>query len=90
MSIAFLLLVRCSLSVERKNSWYRFVTWNICWLVSFLSVRKVYCGKRLSASGCHLGGELGQLRVGVIIKGEGAVLGVNLGYPIVTNGDILL
>jgi len=26
----------------------------------------------------------------VIVKGEGAVLGVNLGHPIVTNWDILL
>jgi len=26
----------------------------------------------------------------VIVKGKGAVLGVNLGHPIVTNGGIIL
>jgi len=26
----------------------------------------------------------------VIVKGEGAVLGVNLGHPIVTNGDFVV
>ena len=50
--------------------------------------------KWLIGSGCHLGGEWGQSRDGVldgvkIIEGEGAVLEVNVGYPIVTNGDFV-
>ena len=43
--------------------------------------------KRLIGSGCHLGGELGKLRDGLldgveVIEGERAVLEVNVGQPI--------
>ena len=48
--------------------------------------------KRLIGSGCPFGCEFGRSRDPcidgvVIVKGEGAVLGANLGHPIVTNGD---
>jgi len=64
----------------------------MCWSVC-LSVRKVYCGKMADwiqmpfgvVSGVSRG--TGVLNRVVIIEGEGAVLQVNLGCPIVTNGD---
>jgi len=53
---------------------------------------------RLNGSGCRLGwrvrsveGWVYRLLDGVVIvEGEGAVLGVNLGRPIVTNGDFVM
>jgi len=36
-----------------------------------------------------VGGGMGVLDEVVIIEGEGAVLGVNVGHPIVTNGDLV-
>ena len=58
-----------------------------------LSVCKVYCGKMAEwicmpygmVSGVSRG--MGVLDGVVIVEGEGAVLGSNLGHPIVTNGD---
>jgi len=52
---------------------------------------KCIVAKRLIESGCRLGGEWRRSRYGVldglmIVEGEGAVLGVNLEHPIVTNG----
>jgi len=45
--------------------------------------------KRLIGSGCHLGSLVGMgvLDWVVIVEGEGAVLVVNVGRPIVTSGD---
>jgi len=48
--------------------------------------------KRLSGSGCRWDGESGRSTYGCIRWGryrrrEGAVLGVNVGRPIVTSGD---
>ena len=56
--------------------------------------RKCIVAKRLLGSGCHLGWCVGWSRDGCIRWGgyrrrEGAVLVVNLGHPIVTNGDIV-
>jgi len=50
--------------------------------------------KRLIGSGCRLNGEWNRSRMGVldgmeIVEEERAVLGVNVGYPIVTNGDFV-
>jgi len=59
------------------------------------SVREVYCGKTADGSGCRLGGEWGQSRNGCIrwgwlsSKGKGQFLGVNVGHPIVINGDFV-
>jgi len=56
-------------------------------------VRKVYCSKmadwiRMPFGVLRgVGREMGILDGVVIVKVEGAVLGVNLGHPIVTNGD---
>jgi len=67
---------------------------NICLdhLLVGLSVRKVYCGKTadyirmLFGVVSGVGRGMGVLYGMVIVKGKGAVLGVNLGRPIVTNG----
>jgi len=59
------------------------------------SIRKVYCGKmadwiQMPFGMVSGGGQgMGVLDGVVIIKGEGAVLGVNLGHPIVTNGEFV-
>ena len=59
-------------------------------------VRKVYCGKTAERIWMPfgvvrgLGRGMGVLDGVVIIEGEGAVLGMNLGRPIVTNGDLWL
>ena len=50
--------------------------------------------KRLSGSGCRLGGESGRSRMGVLNGGGDrqrgkTVLGVNLGHPSVTNVDFV-
>jgi len=59
------------------------------------SVRRVYCGKTADwiwmpfvvVSG--IGGGMGVLDEGGDCRREGAVLGVNVGYPIVTNRDFV-
>jgi len=62
-------------------------------LSASLSVWKVYCGKTAEwmpfemVSGVGRG--MGVVNGVVIIEGEGAVLGVNLGCLMVTNGDLV-
>jgi len=60
-----------------------------------VTARKVYCSKMAEwfqmpfgmVSGVGRG--IGVLTGVVIVEGEGAVLGVNLGHLIVTNGDFV-
>jgi len=57
-------------------------------------VRWVNCEKRLTGSGCRLGSEWGRSRDGCTRWGadrrrERAVLVVNAGHAIVTNGDFV-
>ena len=66
----------------------------LCMCVSVgRSVRKVYCGKMadlilmLFGIVSGVGRRMVVLDGVVIVEGEEAVLGVNLGHPIVTNGD---
>jgi len=80
-------------ATECKCSWYTIVTYLIRQSVCLL-VWKVYCGKTADwiqmpfwvVSGVGRG--MGVLDGVEIVKGEGAVLEVNVGHPIVTN-DIL-
>jgi len=60
--------------------------------VDGLCVRKVYCGKTVEWTGCHWDGEWSRSRCCIRLglwssNGKGQFLGVNLGRPIVTNGD---
>jgi len=69
-----------------------FRTCRLVHLSDYLSVCKVYCGKAAEWIRMSLGmvsgvsREMGVLDGVVIVKGEGAVLGVNLGHPIVISG----
>ena len=62
-------------------------------IVPRLSVCICYCGKTADSIRMPFGivsgvsRMMGVLDGVVIIEGEGAVLGVNLGHPTVTNGD---
>ena len=60
-----------------------------------MSAAKCIVAKWLSGSRCRLGWSVGSVKDGcirwvVIVEGEGAVLGVNLGCPIVTEGDFAM
>jgi len=96
---SFVCIFNASLSIntaERKRYWNRPVAYPICRSVCLsvdLSARKVYSGKTAGwirmpfemVSGVGRG--MGVLDGVVIIEGEGAVLWVNFGRRIVTNGD---
>ena len=81
-----------SLSLESKHYWNRPVVYPICQF-ALVSVQNVYCGKMAKriqmpfgvVSG--VGQWMGILDRVVIVKGEGAVLGVNVGHPTETNRD---
>ena len=66
----------------------------ICYSVC-LCVQKVYCGKAADwirmpfGMVTVVGRRMGVLDGVVIIKGEGTVLGVNVGHPVVTTGDFI-
>jgi len=88
-------LARRSLSIERiKHSSYRLVLKPICLSVD-LPIRKVYCGKTADWFRMPLGVvSVVGIRMSVLDGGgdhrrEGTVLGVNLGYAIVTNEELL-
>jgi len=66
----------------------------LCVYLPVCRYRKCSVAKRLIGSGCHLGWWVGRSRDGrirwvVICQRQVDILGVNLGRPIVTNGDFV-
>ena len=87
-----------SIEHEHKRCWYTIVAYPVCRSVRRLVglfVRKVYCGKMADwiqmpigvVSGVGRG--MSVLDGVVIVEQKGAVLCVNLGRTIVTNGDFV-
>ena len=88
-------IISASLSISIVRGTLMLRTCRLAHLSVGLSVRKVYCGKTtnwirmLFGMVSGVGQGMGVLDGVVIVKGEGAVFGVNLGRRIVTNGTFV-
>jgi len=82
--------------VWRERSWYTLFAYPICRSACLCVSGKCAVAKWMTRSRCRLGWEVGLVEVRVyymgtvmIVVGEGAVLGVNVGLPNGTNGDFV-